>query len=322
MGNKKCGEELLSPSAHSIYDCLEVPSLDHIDLQTHSTASDGTFSPSELLAEAKRVNLTTLAITDHDSVAALDEGYHAALTHRIEFVPGVEITSRFENDRIEILGYYIDPQDERLQQLLATMAKSRADRTPQILKRLAKFGMPITENDLHLQPQETLNAVGRPRIARAMVEKGYVETLQQAFDGYLGEGKPANVSMYLPAVKETIETIHTAGGIAVVPHPMGFWHSDLETLAGAIKRLKTSGVNGIEVYYAYEVRYQGRRAISPHFIETGVTFLEELAKTEELAITGGTDFHGDVGQLGAIEIPDGTMERFRSYAEAVLGRKL
>ncbi|MHA2273425.1 MAG: PHP domain-containing protein [Candidatus Hodarchaeales archaeon] len=296
--------------------------MDQIDLQTHSTASDGTFSPSELLAEAKRVNLTTLALTDHDSVAGLAEGRRAALTYKIEFVPGVEITSRFENRRIEILGYYIDPQNERLQHLLTTMAKSRADRTPQILKRLAELGMPITENDLHLKPQETLNAVGRPRIARAMVEKGYVETLQQAFDGYIGEGKPANVSMYLPAVKETIEAIHRAGGIAVVPHPMGFWNSDLETLARAIKRLKNSGVNGIEVYYAYEVRYQGNRAIPPDFIETGVTFLEELAKTKELAVTGGTDFHGDIGQLGAIEIPDGTMDRFRSYAEAALARKL
>jgi hypothetical protein len=103
---------------------------------------------------------------------------------------------------------------------------------------------------------------------------------------------------------------------------MGFWNNDLEMLARAVKRLKNSGVNGIEVYYAYEVRYQGNRAISPDFIETGVPFLEELAKTEELTITGGTDFHGDIGELGAIEIPDGTMERFRSYAEAVLGRKL
>ncbi|MFQ5977009.1 MAG: PHP domain-containing protein [Candidatus Heimdallarchaeota archaeon] len=296
--------------------------MDRIDLQTHSTASDGTFSPSELLAEARRVHLTTIAITDHDTIAGLAEGTRAARTCEIEFVPGVEITSLFETRRIEILGYYIEPQNESLQQLLATMAKSRAERTPRILERLAQLDMPITEEDLDLGPTENLSAIGRPRIARAMVAQGYVKDMQEAFDGYLGEGQPANAPMFLPDVKETIITIKTAGGIAVVPHPMGFWNNDLETLTKAIKRLKKRGLEGIEVYYAYAVRYRGSRTIPPEYIEGGMSFLEELAKTEDMAITGGTDFHGDVGGLGEITIPDGTMDRFRNYAEATLGRKL
>lgn len=272
--------------------------------------------------EAQRVHLTTIAITDHDTVAGLAEGIEAAKNYGIEFVPGMEITSLFETRRIEILGYYIDPRNEPLQQLLATMAKSRAERTPRILERLAQLDLPITEEDLHLAPTEALSAIGRPRIARAMVARGYVKDMQEAFDGYLGEGQPANAPMFLPEVKETIATIKTAGGIAVVPHPIGFWNNDLETLGGAIKRLKKRRLEGIEVYYAYAVRYRGNRTIPLEFIERGVRFLEELAKTEDMAITGGTDFHGDVGRLGDIAIPDGTMDRFRSYAKAALGRKL
>ena len=296
--------------------------MDRIDLHVHSIASDGTFSSRELLAEAKRINLTTIAITDHDCVDGLDEGIIAASKLGIEFVPGVEITTLFENKRIEILGYFIDPLNERLSELLATMATSRAKRTPRILQRLEELGLPLTEKDLHLKTGEALNTVSRSRIGRAMVEKGHVKNLQQAFDDYLAESKPANVQMFLPDVRETIETIRLARGICVIPHSMGFWNKDLNALETAIKNLKKIGLQGIEVYYPYAVRYRGSRAISPEFVENGTKVLEELARAENMTITGGTDFHGDVGRLGDINIPDGTMDRFRSHAESILGKEL
>ena len=185
------------------------------DLHIHSSNSDGVYPPRELAAMAKASGITVLALTDHDTLKGLPEMKEAAASAGIDFIPGVEFSARWENRQVHILGYGIDEHNALLLERLADVRDARRSRLEKIIKRLHEMGMDV---DVPV-PEEGQRAVGRPHIARALVAQRYVRTVQEAFDLYIGEGRPA----YQPQTKmtppEAVELIHQAGGLAVQAHP-------------------------------------------------------------------------------------------------------
>ncbi|MBR4908193.1 MAG: PHP domain-containing protein [Acidaminococcaceae bacterium] len=246
------------------------------DLHLHSTYSDGVYSPHELATMAKAAGITVLALTDHDTLKGLPEMEEAAKEAGIAFIPGVEFSARWENRQVHIIGYGIDEHNALLLERLADVRNARRSRLEKIIKRLHEMGMDVEVP----VPEEGQRAVGRPHIARALVAQGYVKTVQEAFDKYIGEGKPA----YQPQTKmtppEAVMLIHQAGGIAVQAHP-----EEIGDRALALKLLGALAYDGIEVYHP-----------SAKTKETEFFWLK-TATERKLLITGGSDFHGNPGRF-------------------------
>ena len=257
-----------------------------IDLHIHSNASDGTFSPAEILALAKELNLGAIAITDHDNINGSKEALSIGIPSSLNFLTGVEISaspppSFSFSGSLHILGYSIKIDDPILNKTLATLQEARKNRNPGIVDRLNSMGVALSMDEL-------LNEVGggqigRPNIASLMVKKGYVESINEAFNKYLGKGKPAYLDKYRIDCSKTIEIILGAGGIPVIAHPFLLKPTDVSALEDFIIILKKMGLKGIEVYYPEH---------SPHIISQ----LEDMANRHELLMTGGTDFHGSIKQ--------------------------
>ena len=246
------------------------------DLHIHSSYSDGVYTPGELAAMAKAAGITVLALTDHDTLKGLPEMKEAVASLGIGFIPGVEFSARWENRQVHVLGYGIDQHNALLLERLADVRNARRNRLEKIVKRLREMGMYV---DIPM-PEEGHRAVGRPHIARALVEQGYVRTVQEAFDKYIGEGKPA----YRPQTKmtppEAVMLIHQAGGIAVQAHP-----EEIGDRALALKLLGALAYDGLEVYH-------------PSAKEKAVEdFWLQVAKDHNFLITGGSDYHGNAGRF-------------------------
>ena len=246
------------------------------DLHLHSTYSDGVYSPHELAAMAKAAGITVLALTDHDTLKGLPEMGEAAREAGIAFIPGVEFSTRWENRQVHIIGYGIDEHNALLLERLADVRNARRSRLEKIVKRLHEMGMDVEVP----VPEEGQRAVGRPHIARALVNQGYVKTVQEAFDKYIGEGRPA----YRPQTKmtppEAVMLIHQAGGLAVQAHP-----EEIGDRALALKLLVALAYDGIEVYHP-----------SAKDKDTEAFWLK-IAAERKLLITGGSDFHGNPGRF-------------------------
>ena len=246
------------------------------DLHLHSTYSDGVYSPHELASMAKAAGITALALTDHDTLKGLPEMKEAAKETGIDFIPGVEFSARWENRQVHIIGYGIDEHNALLLERLADVRNARRSRLEKIIKRLHEMGMPVEVP----VPEEGQRAVGRPHIARALVSQGYVKTVQEAFDLYIGEGKPA----YQPQTKmtppEAVMLIHQAGGLAVQAHP-----EEIGDRALALKLLEALAYDGIEVYHPSAKD------------KTTEDFWLQIARGRKLLVTGGSDFHGNPGRF-------------------------
>lgn len=250
----------------------------YIDLHTHSTASDGTFPPREVVRLAKERRLKALALTDHDTIAGLPEAMAAGQEFGIEVIPGVEISARHANGSMHILGYFLDYESEPLARRLTVLQKARQDRNPQIIAKLNQLGIPLT-----MEQVERLSGggqVGRPHIARALYEGGYVRSLQEAFDIYLGNDGKAYVSKFRFPPEEAMAMIRDAGGIPVLAHPFTLGLHTSETLRPLLKELMALGLAGIECYYP------------EHSFGQEALYLF-LARELGLLVTGGSDFHGD-----------------------------
>ena len=246
------------------------------DLHIHSSYSDGVYSPRELAAMAMAAGITVLALTDHDTLKGLPEMKEAAASAGIGFIPGVEFSARWENRQVHILGYGIDQQNALLLERLADVRNARRNRLEKIIKRLHEMGMDV---DVPV-PEEGHRAVGRPHIARALVAQGYVQTVQEAFDLYIGEGKPA----YQPQTKmtppEAVALIHQAGGLAVQAHP-----DEIGDCKLAWQLLDTLPYDGLEIYHP-----------SAKEKDTLAVWLR-TAIERNLLVTGGSDFHGNAGRF-------------------------
>jgi predicted metal-dependent phosphoesterase TrpH len=250
--------------------------MSRIDLHLHTTHSDGSFSPAAVLEFAKAAGVTALAITDHDIVAGIPEALEAGLRLGIEVVPGVEISSRHGESELHILGYCIDWRQARLNERMKSLRESRHRRNPQIIERLNELGLGITYDEV--QALAGTESVGRPHIARVLMEKKLVSSAKEAFDRYLAEGRPAFVPRELPDPAEALTWIRDAGGIAVLAHPTWVKESS-EGLSRLVERLKGAGLGGIEVHYSTHTAKQTSEYLS-------------LAKRFDLLVTGGSDFHG------------------------------
>jgi len=249
-----------------------------IDLHTHSTASDGTASPSALVAMAKLVGLSALALTDHDTVAGIAEADAAAQVHGISFVPGVEISAQYDPGTMHILGLFIDADSEPLREVLARYQKGRAERNCAMVAKLNRLGIQVTMAEW---TQRASGTVGRPHLAGLLVEKGCVQSKQEAFAKYLAKGASAYIDRQRLSPRAAIEAIHAASGVAVLAHPVQLRCENYAQCERIIKELRELGLDGIEVYHSEHNAQKTR-------------YFAELARKMSLLPSGGSDFHGNV----------------------------
>ncbi|KXJ99225.1 MAG: DNA polymerase III PolC-type [Nitrospira sp. OLB3] len=191
--------------------------MSRIDLHLHTTHSDGSFSTREVMTFAKQAGVSALAITDHDIVDGIPEAIAAGQELSIEVVPGVEISSRFQGSELHILGYFINWRDTVLNERMARLRAGRHERNPRIVQRLNELGIDITYDEV--RALAGTESVGRPHIARVLMEKKIVSSAKEAFDRYLANGRPAYVDRELPEPEEAVQWIREAGGIPVLAHP-------------------------------------------------------------------------------------------------------
>ena len=259
-----------------------------VDLHAHSTASDGALSPAELVAQAAAAGVRTLALTDHDTFAGLDEATRAADALGVELIPGVEISVRHRPGTFHLLGYFSAsaprPLADRLQEMLAR----REDRARKILDRLDALGAPVEWDDVRARAQ---GAIGRPHIAEALVAAGHVPDRQTAFDRYLGNRAAAFEPSRGLDANEAIDLVRASGGAAVLAHPFSLALGRRQ-LTATIQRLAARGLAGIEVHRADHLPDQFRT-------------LHALAGRHDLIPCGGSDFHrnGEWRNLGATGRP-------------------
>ena len=279
--------------------------MSRIDLHLHTTHSDGSFAPADVIGLAHKAGVTALAITDHDITTAIPEAVAAGQQLGIEIIPGIEISSSFGESELHVLGYFLDWQDVLLQERLVTLRTSRHRRNPQIIERLQALGIDITYDEVRAVAGS--DSVGRPHIARVLMDKKVVTSAKDAFDRFLANGKPAYVPRDLPSPAEAIQWIKDAKGLAVLAHPT--WVRTTEgTLTELVRQLKADGLDGVEVHYSTHTPRQTREYLS-------------LAKQINLLVTGGSDFHGitkpdiEVGiGKGSLHVPDSLLPKLKDAA--------
>ena len=281
-----------------------------IDLHTHTKASDGILSTEGLIGEAEKAGLNAIAITDHDTVEGA-RGIKDVKTS-MEAIPGIEISvydNKLDYIDLHVLGLFIDPENPKLLSTLERLEKEREDQKKAIVSKLNELGYEITYEEAR---QKAAGAVGRPHIARALMER-YPEqfrSISEAFEKLLDQGKPAFLSRTaFYCLDDAINLIHEAGGLAVLAHPSVYSY-DLEKLLGEFKNL---GGDGIETVYDYARNY-GRRGYKEEDNARINKELHQLAETMGFLESGGSDFHGPQkgARLGALDVPDVFLERMKA----------
>lgn len=271
-----------------------------IDLHLHTTASDGTLTPAELVVRAAAAGLTIISVTDHDTTAGDAEARAAASRAGLTLVPGIEITAIERGRDVHILGYFFDPANAPLAQFLATQRRNRITRVAQIGDRLGTLGFPIDTSSLLAEAERsTGRSFGRPQVADALVRAGHVRDRTDAFDRLLGEGRPGFVTRCGEPPEHVIAIIAGAGGIASLAHPGLLGMDDM------IPRWAAAGLTAIEVRHS-----EHSDAHERHY--------RALAAAHGLAMSGGSDYHGDHGRraacFGEITLPPEDFERLRARA--------
>jgi predicted metal-dependent phosphoesterase TrpH len=263
---------------------LEYKNRLRIDLHIHSTASDGSLTPADIIDHAQKLNLAAIAITDHDSVDGSKEALQIGIPPSLHFLTGVEISAAHPpffpgSGSFHILGYAIHLDNRDLNQALSKLQDARKNRNPEILKRLNKLGFRISLEEVNQEVGE--GQLGRPHIAYAMLKKGFVASINEAFDKYLGNAGPAYVDKDRIECEQAINIIRAAGGVPVLAHPALLNIDNDQNLDALLQNLVKIGLAGIEVYYPGHSPRQIRQ-------------YTELAEKYGLLMTGGTDFHGSI----------------------------
>ena len=253
-----------------------------IDLHTHSRVSDGTDSPTELVHAAKTAGLDVVAITDHDTADSWDEAAAAAADVGIELVRGMEISTRYGRHGVHLLAYLPDRTYPPLVAELDRVLDGRDGRLPLMLDRLAELGIEVSLEDVAAVSGDAA-ASGRPHLADALVAKGYVRSRDEAFNLYLGAGKPAYVNRYAAPLEQMIRTVAEAGGVTVIAHPWGRSGNEQPDEA-ALSALVDAGLSGLEVDHQDH---------SPEVRDK----LRVIARNLDLVVTGSSDYHG-TGKVG------------------------
>ncbi|AGB40942.1 putative metal-dependent phosphoesterase, PHP family [Halobacteroides halobius DSM 5150] len=266
----------------------------YIDLHLHTTASDGSFTPTELVTKAKELGFSAIAITDHDTVDGLEEGAKVAREKGIEFVPGIELNTDYQDAEVHVLGYYIDYQQQSLKDKLATLKEARFNRIKKMVNKLNNLGLEIQFKEVTNLADQA--ALGRVHLAKVMLNKGYVKEWEEAFDQYIGRSAPAYVKRKKLTPFQAIDLIKKAGGIPIIAHPGLVSRQDL------LSELVAAGAKGLEAYHT-----EHNQEEINHYLQ--------LAKEKNLLITGGSDCHGPTRKtgmlLGEIKAPYSLLEKLK-----------
>jgi 3',5'-nucleoside bisphosphate phosphatase len=243
-----------------------------IDLHLHSTASDGSLSPSALVWAARSGGLDVIALADHDTCSGVEEARRSLANH-VHVIPAIELSTTLDGCEQHILGYFIDHQHTALSEYSTNAARKRMDRMSGMLERLQPYGIRLTLQDVVSSAEPGTRMFGRPHLARALAQRGHVQTVSEAFDRFIGDQGPAFLPTDLSGVADGINLIRRAGGVAVWAHPR------MNALEKYLSALMEFGLQGIECY-------------RPNATAAEVTQLEKIARTNKLLTTGGSDWHG------------------------------
>ncbi len=263
-----------------------------IDLHVHSTASDGTLAPAELVRDAAILGLSAIALSDHDSVAGVDEAFEASRASHVTVVPAVELSASADGRDMHILGYRIAHHDERLNARLAEFREMRRDRALRMIGALRAAGYGLTPEDVMRLAGG--GALGRAHIARALAETGATASMGDAFHELIGQGRPFFIPKPHVSPEEIIGIICAARGIPVLAHP------GISRVDDLLERLIVAGLRGIEVWHSEHSAADVHR-------------YGEIARRRDLLVTGGSDYHGPGGsggtkRLGGVDVPDAVLD--------------
>lgn len=267
----------------------------YADLHTHTRCSDGVLSPEALVERVAERGVRVLSVTDHDTVEGVGTAQAAAEAHGLQFVSGVELSVTVEEREVHLLAYGVDPSHETLRRHLREMAEARKERLRRIVEQLRALGIDLHDEKLDAA-MTSEGSVGRPHVAAALVRGGHVESVDQAFEEYLGRDRPGFVAKPEVPAENALSLVHEAGGVGVLAHP-GHW-----TPSACIRRLVEAGLDGIET-------------IHPSHDASLRKYYERLARGRGLLKTGGSDYHGGTVEeeehLGTVGLTRAQWERFR-----------
>lgn len=270
-----------------------------IDLHVHSIFSDGSLTPEDLVARAAEGGLSAIALTDHDTTAGVPRFLAAGEEHSVRAISGVEISADFKGGTMHMLGYFVDPAHRALNEKLEWIREGRKARNAEVLEKLHKLGFGITWEDVKSYAGDEV--VGRPHFAQALQARGCVASKDEAFDRYLGKGKPAYAERRRLTPEDSLQLIIGAGGVPVLAHPFTL-NINSQKLRDLVKDLASKGLQGIEVYYS-----EHTAPMVKHYLG--------LTKKFGLVATGGSDFHGALTPdirlgrgFGNLDVPDAVVD--------------
>ena len=277
-----------------------------IDLHTHSSFSDGSDTPDELLERAARMRLTSIALTDHDTLEGIPDAHVAADRRGIELIPGTELSLDYDKGGMHLVVLWLEPRSGPLQDRLAELREGRDDRNARIVERLEELGVPIELEEVLAEAGE--GSVGRPHIAAVMIRHGHVDSMEQAFDEYLGNHAPAYVSRARMEPAEAIRLARASGGVPILAHPHTLGIDNRFEMADVLVELRAHGLVGIECHYG-------------SYLADGRSGMVALADRFGLIPSGGSDYHGTyksdvelgIGRVG-IAVPDSILDDLRHFA--------
>lgn len=282
----------------------------YIDLHVHSTVSDGTLTPTELVDRALEMGLSAFALTDHDTIRGVAEAkgradWHKSQGHNIEVYSGVEISAAYKERDIHILGLLVNENDEILDRILNNFLENRNRRNERMLEKFAEYGIELTMEDLTEDAPSAV--ITRAHFATALIKKGLVSSVQEAFEKYVGDNGPCYIPREYMSPEQAISSIKKAGGVPILAHPL-LYNLPHDELYALVDRLKKAGLKGIEVYYSNN---RGQDEVN----------VKALANHFGLVATGGSDFHGSVKPHIELGIGRGNLKIPYSVLENVLAAK-
>lgn len=274
-----------------------------VDLHVHTNCSDGLLTPGQVVEKAKEAGMSAVGISDHDTADGLPEAFEVGVKVGVEVVPGVELSSQFRKRDLHVLGYYFDSENERLKKHLKLFRDERFRRAERMVQKLQEIGVGIEIEEV--AKKSTGCSIGRPHIAEVLMEKGYVETFQDAFKRYIGYGAKAYVEKYKISPQEAIALIAEARGLSFLAHPGPIVNDNM------IFDLIKAGLDGIEV-------------IHPNLSSNRTEYLQQIARTHGLLVSGGSDCHGGregLYQLGDHCVPYAIVEQMKNALRSRWGEK-
>lgn len=268
------------------------------DLHTHTSFSDGTETPDRVIELAMQAGLSAIAITDHDTLEGLPQAEAAARQHGVELIPGIEMSASMDAIEVHLLGYWLNAAHPGLQQHLSEQQARRMNRAREMVTRLQRMGLQVTAEEVFALAGE--GTVGRPHVARALLNRGYVSTMAEAFERYLGPKGPAFVPGSPLPPSRILQVIREASGVPVLAHPV--YLKDDTLIDGLVEQ----GLAGLEVYHSSH---------TPELIQR----YEQIAKRLHLLATGGSDYHGNAKEgaaIGAVKVPYALVEGLKQWVVA------